>query len=262
MSACDHVRTVMIRVFEYGSDHHQPPVLIAHGLFGSGRNWNSVAKRLSVVRRVLTVDMRNHGLSEWSDSHGYEDLASDLAEVIGAFGGNADLLGHSMGGKASMMVALRHPEMVRRLVVADIAPVVYGHSQSHLIEALRSVDLDAVRLRSDADAMLRESIESPGLRAFLLQSLDVSGQRWHLNLDVLEAEMGRIMGWPVSDAQTDHPTLFICGSDSDYVSRGGRAGARRHFPAARFLEIQGAGHWLHAEKPIEFVDAVRAFLNT
>ena len=253
----------MIRVYEHGSDSLRPPVLIVHGLFGSGRNWSSVAKRLSAERRVLTLDMRNHGLSEWRDSHGYDALASDLAEVIGAFGGNADVLGHSMGGKASMAAALRHPEMVRRLVVADIAPVTYGHSHSHshLIEAMRSVDLDAVRLRSDADAILRESIEDPGVRGFLLQSLELRGKRWQLNLDVLEAEMDRITGWPDSDAQTDHPTLFICGSDSDYVSGEGRARARKHFPAARFLEIQGTGHWLHAEKPMEFVASVRAFLN-
>ncbi len=251
----------MIRVYEHGSDSLRPPVLIAHGLFGSGRNWNSVAKRLSAERRVLTVDMRNHGLSEWRNSHGYDALASDLAEVIGAFGGSADVLGHSMGGKASMAAALRHPEMVRRLVVADIAPVTYEHSQSHLIEAMRSVDLDTVRRRSDADAILRESIEEPGVRGFLLQSLDLRGKRWQLNLDVLEAEMDRITGWPDSDAQTDLPTLFICGSNSEYVSGDGRARARKYFPKARFLEIQGAGHWLHAEKPTEFVASVRAFLN-
>ncbi len=252
----------MIRVYEHGSDSLRPPVLIAHGLFGSGRNWNSVAKRLSAERRVLTVDMRNHGLSEWRNSHGYDALSLDLAEVIGAFGGSADVLGHSMGGKASMAAALRHPEMVRRLVVADIAPITYKHSQSHLIEAMRSVDLDAVRRRSDADAILRESIEDPGVRGFLMQSLDLRGKRWQLNLDVLETEMDRITGWPDSDAETDHPTLFICGSNSEYVSGDGRARARKYFPKARFLEIQGAGHWLHAEKPTEFVASVRAFLNT
>ncbi len=251
----------MIHVVEHGRDSDRPPLLIAHGLFGSGRNWSSIARRLSGERRVLTVDMRNHGSSDWKDSHGYEDLATDLAEVIDAFGGRADVLGHSMGGKASMAVALHHPGMVRRLVVADIAPVAYDHSQSHLIEAMRSVDMGSVRCRSDADSMMRASIDEPGVRAFLLQSLDIDRKRWRLNLDVLDAEMDRITGWPRIDAEAGHPALFLSGDDSDYVGRDGRANARTHFPAARFAKILGAGHWLHAEKPREFEAAVRAFLD-
>ncbi len=251
----------MLHVTKYGSDSDQPPLLIAHGLFGSGRNWSTVANRLSQERRVLVVDMRNHGSSDWQDSHGYDGLAADLAEVIESFGGYADVLGHSMGGKASMVVALDHPAVVRRLVVADIAPITYDHSQSHLIEAMRCVDLEAVERRSDADSALRASIKEPGVRAFLLQSLDLSQKRWRLNLDVLQAEMDRIVGWPVFETKAFHPTLFLSGSTSDYVNQGGRASARMHFPNARFARIPGAGHWLHAEKPREFEAAVRAFLR-
>lgn len=251
----------MIQVYEHGSGSDQAPLLIAHGLFGSGRNWNAVANRLAADRRVLTVDMRNHGWSDWRNSHRYEDLAADLAEVIESLGGRADVVGHSMGGKASMAVALLYPRMVRRLVVADIAPVAYDHGQSRLIEAMRTVDLSAVRLRSDADAMLRESIEEPSVRAFLLQSLDLKEKRWRLNLDVLQAEMDRITGWPEFDAESDHPTLFLAGADSDYVNSKGRAKARTVFSSARFAKIPDAGHWLHAEKPREFEAAVRVFLN-
>ncbi len=251
----------MIRVNEYGSDANQPPLLIAHGLFGSSRNWNSTAKRLSEVRRVLTVDMRNHGLSDWKASHSYHDLATDLAEVIDAFGGCADALGHSMGGKASMAAALQYPQLIRKLIVADIAPVAYDHSQAHLIEAMRSVNLDIVRRRPDADAMLRRSVEDSGVRAVLLQSLDLNEKRWRLNLDVLEAEMDRITGWPELNRKAYHPTLFIAGGYSDYVNQEGRNRARMHFPVSCFSVLPGAGHWLHAEKPREFEAAVRMFLS-
>ena len=251
----------MLHTVEHGSDSDQPPMLIAHGLFGSGRNWSSMAKRLSNDRRVLVVDMRNHGLSGWNDSHRYDDLAADLAEVIESNGGCADLVGHSMGGKASMKLALDYPRMIRRLVVADIAPVAYTHDQNHLIDAMRSVELDGIRQRSDADAMLGGRVDDSGIRAFLLQSLDISKRRWRLNLEVLQAEMNAIVGWPQIDREADHPTLFLSGGDSDYVSQEGRAAARRNFPNARFAGIPGAGHWLHAEKPQEFEAAVRVFLS-
>ncbi len=251
----------MLHVVEYGSRSNRPPLLIAHGLFGSSRNWSTIAKRLSDRRRVLTVDMRNHGLSFWNDGHSYHDLAADLADVIDFLGGRADIIGHSMGGKASMVVALRFPQLVRRLVVADIAPVAYGHSQSHLVEAMRSVDLKAVRRRSDADAMLGEFVDEAGIRAFLLQSLDINKRCWRLNLDVLQAEMDRITGWPHIDAEADHPTLFLAGGDSDYFGKEGRISAKKHFPTARFARIPKAGHWLHAERPHEFEAAVRVFMN-
>jgi esterase len=131
----------MLNTLIHGEDTSQPPLLIAHGLFGSARNWGVLAKRLSDTRRVLAVDMRNHGASPWEDSHTYPDLAADLAEVIAAHGGVADVVGHSMGGKAAMALALGHPRTVRRLVVADIAPVAYGHTQQPMIDAMRAVDL-------------------------------------------------------------------------------------------------------------------------
>ena len=121
-----------------GSATDAPPLLIAHGLFGSARNWNVIAKRLSDRGQVISVDMRNHGESPREPVQDYAGMAEDLAEVIDSHGGKADVLGHSMGGKAAMMLALTRPELIRKLVVADIAPVAYGHSQSHLIEAMRN----------------------------------------------------------------------------------------------------------------------------
>ena len=241
------------------------PILIAHGLFGSARNWGAIAKRLSAHRRILTVDMRNHGASAWTATHRYPDLARDLAEVIEAHGGTADVVGHSMGGKAAMALALSAPALVNRLVVADIAPVAYGHSQMPYLHAMRDMDLSGLssRSRAEADARLAERIEDPGIRAFLLQSLDLKAEppRWRLNLPTLEAEMDAILGWPDLDGRFEGPVLMLTGGASDYVRPDHRPRIRALFPAARFVKLPEAGHWLHAERPRDFADTVAAFLS-
>ena len=244
---------------------NQPPLVIAHGLFGSGRNWGVIARRLADSRDVFAVDMRNHGDSPRATSHSYPDLAADLAEVIRHIGAPADLLGHSMGGKAAMQLALTQPDLIRRLVVADIAPIAYTHDQTRHIDAMRALDLGRLSTRAEADQRLSALIEEPGLRAFFLQSLDLKaegGPRWRLNLDVLEAEMPNIVGWPGTVGHFDHPTLFLTGANSHYVKPEHRDTIRALFPAARFARIPDAGHWLHAEKPREFEETVRVFLNT
>jgi pimeloyl-ACP methyl ester carboxylesterase len=253
----------MLNVIVTGEATALPPLLIAHGLFGSARNWGVIARRFSERRPVLTVDMRNHGESFWSASHGYGDLAADLVEVIAAHGGRADVLGHSMGGKAAMRLALEHPGAVNRLVVADIAPAAYGHSQTPLVHAMRGLDLDGVASRGEADRRLAAAVPDPGTRAFLLQSLDLKAEppRWRLNLDVLEAEMSRIVGWEPVAGSFEGPVLFLSGAASDYLRPEHREAVRALFPKARFAKIPGAGHWLHAEKPREFEAAVAAFLG-
>ena len=251
----------MLHTVTMGADHTRPPILIAHGLFGSARNWGVIARRLSEDRRVLTVDMRNHGDSPWAVSHTYPDLAEDLAEVIAAHGGQADVLGHSMGGKAAMALALTHPTLVRRLIVADIAPVAYGHTQMHLIDAMRAVDLSGIETRRDADLQLAQSVSTDGVRAFLLQSLDVKGRRWRLNLDALERFMPAILGWPRLGGSFPGPTLFLSGALSDYVQPEHRPAIKSLFPNARFAKIPGAGHWLHADRPREFEATIAAYFN-
>jgi len=239
------------------------PLLIAHGLFGSARNWGVIARRLSDTRDVVTVDLRNHGESPWQGSHSYPDLAADLAEAIAGLGGQVDILGHSMGGKAAMVLALTQGALVRRLVVADIAPTAYTHSQTRHINAMRGLDLTGVTTRGEADRRLAGHIPDAGLRAFFLQSLDLKAQppRWRLNLDVLEAEMPNIVGWPGTTGQFDGPALFLTGGLSDYVLPEHRATIRALFPHARFAKLPDVGHWLHAEKPREFEETVRVFLN-
>lgn len=244
------------------SDGDAPHLVIVHGLFGSARNWGVIAKRLSDRGPVTAVDMRNHGQSPWSDSHSYADLAGDLADTIHAIGGPVDVVGHSMGGKAAMALALTRPELVRRLVVADIAPVTYSHSQMQYVEAMRAVDLSRVEKRADAAAQLAETVPEKTLQSFFTQSLDVANRAWVLNLDVLAAEMDKIVGWPDHIEGTfENPVLFLAGGDSDYVSRDHRDRIRGYFPKARFAALPGTGHWLHAEKPREFEASVRAFLD-
>ena len=240
-----------------------PPLLIAHGLFGSARNWGGIARELGKRGPVLAVDMRNHGASPWHSRHTYADLAADLAAVIAAEGRPVDLLGHSMGGKAAMVLALTRPEGLRRLVVADIAPAAYGHSQQALIDAMRGLDLGGLASRGEADRRLAASIPEPGVRAFLLQSLDLRADPpgWRLNLDALEGAMPEILGWPDQDARFEGPALFLAGARSDYVRPEHRPAIRRLFPAARLARIPGAGHWLHADRPAETAAALRAFLD-
>lgn len=251
----------MLNTITHGTATDKTPLLIAHGLYGSARNWGVIAKRLSDERLVVAADMRNHGDSPRTDSHTYPELAADLAEVIAAHGGQMDVIGHSMGGKAAMTLALNHPVAVRRLVVADIAPVAYGHTQIQYIHAMRSVDLETVQRRPEAAAQLAEAGVEPALQSFFTQSLDIPNKRWKLNLDTLAEQMPNIMSFPEVDVSWEGPALFLSGAESDYVLPEHRDLIRARFPAARFAKLPGAGHWLHAEKPREFEAAARVFLN-
>ncbi|MDW4497354.1 alpha/beta fold hydrolase [Sulfitobacter sp. D35] len=250
----------MLAHTEFGSAE-APRLLIVHGLFGSGRNWGVIAKRLSDSYRVVTCDLRNHGSSPRTETHAYADLAADLAELIEHLGAPMHVCGHSMGGKAAMMLALERPDLLDRLIVADIAPVAYGHSQMQFIDAMRGVDLETVSRRSDAEAQLGALGVEPALQSFFTQSLDVAGKRWRLNLDTLAAEMDKILSFPEVDKRFDGPALFLSGAGSDYVRTEHREPIKALFPEARFAKIPQAGHWLHADKPREFEAALRAFLS-
>jgi esterase len=236
------------------------PLVIAHGLFGSGRNWGVIAKRLANHRRVIALDMRNHGASPWHEDHNYHALAADIAEVATNLGQPVDLLGHSMGGKAAMVAALSGAP-IRRLIVADIAPVGYSHSQQPVIDAMQSLPLDHITSRAEADQALSAHIDDPALRSFLLQSLNVSERRWRLNLLALSASMDQIIGFPDISGYFNAPALFLTGALSDYLRPEHRPIIKALFPKARFAKIPQAGHWLHAEKPHEFEAAVRVFLE-
>lgn len=245
------------------ADPPHPDLLIVHGLFGSARNWGVIARHLADTRRVHAVDMRNHGQSPRAATQSYADMAGDLAEVIRALGAPMDVLGHSMGGKAAMQLALTEADLVRKLVVADIAPVAYGHDQTQYIDAMRGLDLTDLHSRSEADRRLSQRIDDPALRAFFLQSLDLKAQPpvWRLNLDVLEAEMAQIVGWPGTTGRFEGDTLFLTGALSHYVKPEYRDTIRSLFPKSHFAKLPGAGHWLHAERPRAFEQAVQVFLD-
>ena len=265
----------MLNIIPHGTAPAPAPLVIAPGLFGSARNWGVIAKRLSETRRVLAVDMRNHGDSFWSDDHSYPALAADLAWVIetqgrcapakGALAREADVMGHSMGGKAAMVLALTRPDLVRRLVVADIAPVAYTHSHDGLISAMQALDLEGLTSRAEADRRLSERVPDPATRAFLLQSLELreGPARWKLNLDVLARAMPDVVGWPDFGADQpvyEGPALFLYGSASTYVLPEYHGRILDLFPNATFRAVAGAGHWLHAEQPRAVEEAVAEFL--
>ena len=247
------------------------PLVVLHGLFGSARNWNTVAKRLGAGHRVHALDMRNHGGSPWSDDMGYADMADDVGgymedKVVGKGLGPVSLLGHSMGGKAAMVLALTRPDLVDKLVVADIAPVGYSHTLMPYVEAMRAVDLSGVTRRGEVDAQLASSIPEPPIRSFLLQNLVAENGTfsWRINLKALGDRMDEMTAFPTGDLagrSYDKPTLFLHGERSDYVRPSHHEEIRRLFPNARIEGIADAGHWLHAEQPDRFVDSVLAFLD-
>ena len=249
----------MLHYNEFGEG---PALLIAHGLYGSAKNWGVIAKRLSDIRRVIVVDMRNHGDSPRFDTHSYPEMAADLAEVIDHIGEPMDVIGHSMGGKASMALALNHPDKLRSLIVADIAPVSYTHTQKQFIEAMQAVDLTNVTRRAQASEQLAQQGVEPALQSFFTQSLDIAGKRWKLHFDPLVADMDKIVSFPQINGEFNGPSLFLSGGNSDYVLPEHRPTIKALFPKARFAKIPQAGHWLHAEKPREFETAIRVFLDS
>lgn len=251
----------MLNMIVHGEPTDKPGLVIVHGLFGSARNWGVIARRLSDERQVVTVDQRNHGDSPWFDSHRYPDMAADLAGLLRGLGGRFDVLGHSMGGKASMVLALQQPELVHRLIVADVAPVPYRHTQIQYVDAMQSVDLSRVSTRADAAEQLAARVDDPQLVPFFLQSLDLRARRWRLNLDVLRQDMAHILSFPDLPGSFDKPTLFLLGRDSRYVLPEHRPVIRRLFPQARFVKLNDAGHWLHADQPRAFETTLRKWLN-
>jgi pimeloyl-ACP methyl ester carboxylesterase len=242
------------------------PVLLIHGLFGASSNWNGIARRLVGQRRVLVPDLRNHGDSPWDGRMDYPAMAGDLVALLDEQGiKRAHLVGHSMGGKAAMWLALMEPERVGSLVVADMAPVSYGSRFEGLISALSDLPLNALRGRRDADQRLSRAIVSPAVRGYLLQNLvgDGAGHwRWRLNLPVLAAALPDILDFPdPGGRQFPGPTLFLYGSRSDYLTGEALPRIRVLFPLARLRSIPNAGHWVYADQPQAFSAAVNGFLK-
>jgi len=251
----------MLNYIHYPSTQsNKSPLLIVHGLYGSARNWGVISKRMADEREVFAVDQRNHGDSPWRETHNYFDMAQDLKEFLEHFGPMA-VLGHSMGGKAAMVLSILEPNLVEKLIVADIAPVSYTHDNVQYIQAMKNVKLDKIVTRGDALSQLAEIVPEPELQSFFTQSLDLKTKRWKLNLDVLEREMEKIVSFPKLSGKYEKASLFLSGALSDYLKTSHRPKITKLFSNAKFAKITNAGHWLHAEKPREFETAVRSFLN-
>lgn len=245
---------------------HGSRVALVHGLFGQGRNWTTIAKALAESHRVLLVDLPEHGRSAWSEQFDFETAAEKLASLSDE---PVTLVGHSLGGKVSMVAALLHPDRVARLVVADIAPVSYDTGREFVgyTSAMKALDLDSLKTRQDADDALAEAVPNVTVRSFLLQNLrrDGDGWRWQVNLDVIERDLAKISGWPEhllnGVPAYDGPVLWLAGEQSDYVREEYAEAMDRWFPRNRKVTIKNAGHWLHSEQPAIFIEVLRRFLK-
>jgi pimeloyl-ACP methyl ester carboxylesterase len=260
-----------------------PRVVFVHGLFGQGKNWTTIARKLAEDgHRVTLLDLPNHGHSPWTDRVDYGDMAEFVAAEIALLGDPVTLVGHSMGGKVAMQLALRRPELLRALVVVDVAPTDYpekgGRTEdpdeeaspfAAFIAAMRSIDLDALSTREEADQLLREAVPSTMVRSFLLQSLvrdgigAAGGWKWRLNLETLARDLGELRRFPAPPpgARYDGPVLWIAGAESTYVLDEDRPRMDALFPTTRLVRIKHAGHWVHSEQPEVFLETVRRFLQ-
>jgi pimeloyl-ACP methyl ester carboxylesterase len=256
-----------------------PRVVFVHGLFGQGKNWTTIAKGLADRHRVTLLDLPNHGHSPWTDRVDYLDMADLVAAELAEFGEPVTLVGHSMGGKVAMQLALRRPELLRALVVVDVAPVDYPESGGRTddldeesspfadyIAAMRTIDLETLKTRDDADHALRGAVPSRMVRSFLLQSLQregTHGWRWRLNLPALARDLGQLRSFPEPPpgATFEGPVLWVAGANSHYVLPRDRERMDALFPATRLVRIKNAGHWVHSEQPEVFLETVRRFLD-
>jgi pimeloyl-ACP methyl ester carboxylesterase len=241
------------------------PIVVLHGLFGSKTNWRSIARRLAATHRVITVDARNHGGSPWADSMSYPEMAEDVLALIDRLGlGAPTVLGHSMGGKTAMMLALEQPDRVARLVVADVAPVPYADRLSPFAEAMRTSDVLHAASREEVRQRLSLSVPDAGVVGFLLQNLEVRNEHfdWRVNLPAIMAAIPALSSFPrdLTGLRYDGPVLVIAGGRSDYVSGDDGEQFRPMFPDVQVEVIAPAGHWVHADRPEEFVAAVTRHL--
>lgn len=243
-----------------------PPVVILHGLFGSGRNWAPIAQALAATHRVILPDARNHGASPWSDTMSYPEMALDVLELIERERLQRPLVvGHSMGGKTAMALALAHPGAIAGLAVIDIAPQVYADQFSPYVTAMRGLDIATAASRKEIRDTLATRLPGGAPVDFLLQNLRRQEDRfdWRLNLMATAMCMRDLCGFPqrLLDAAYEGPALFVAGAESDYVRPDAHAAIAQLFPAAELEEIPRAGHWVHADEPQALLRVLRGWLH-
>jgi esterase len=237
-----------------------PPVVLLHGLFGAARNFGMIQRALAPRFRVIALDMRNHGDSPHGSDMRYPTQAADVLETLQSLGvEKAAVMGHSMGGKAAMALALQWPD---RLLVADIAPVVYQHGNTTFTAAMQAVPLTSELTRQAADGVLAKTVTDATLRPFLLQNLRFGAvPGWRIGLAEIAAAIPDLEGWIDLPGVYTGPSVFVTGARSDYVLPEHRSIIRAQFPAARFVAVKNAGHWVHADNPAGFLSVMVAFLH-
>ncbi|MDR0960847.1 MAG: alpha/beta fold hydrolase [Propionibacteriaceae bacterium] len=244
-----------------------PEVVFLHGLFGRGRNWTTIAQGISPSSSLL-IDLPNHGWSPWTTQFSYTGMADAVADVLRSRDcprSPITLVGHSMGGKVAMLVALRYPELVERLVVEDIAPV----SESVGVlrpysRALSRLDLTAIHSRAEADQALSDAIPDRRVRGFLLQGLQrtITGQwSWQYNLPLLTSQIAMVGSWPAIEGRYLGPVLWIAGGASDHVRPAYHSKMKSYFPRVQILTVKNAGHWVHSDAPQIVTEGIRRFIS-
>lgn len=255
----------MAKLLNYQQLGNGKDIILIHGLFGRLENLNMVAKVLAENYRVTSVDVRNHGDSFHDSLMDYPTMAQDIVEVMQHLAINRGVvLGHSMGGKIAMELALTKPDLVEKLIIADISPVEYPAHHSEIIAGLKAIDLSIIKQRKDADAQLAQYVDNIGVRQFLLGNLSSKNGQYYFkcNIENIDANYTNIMKTYQGNNTYPGPTLFIKGANSDYILPEHRAEILRLFPASQARIIQGAGHWLHAEKTMAFNRSIESFLTS
>lgn len=247
------------------------PLLILHGLFGSSDNWLTLGRKLGEQYKVYLIDQRNHGRSPWSEDWDYQFMAEDLLEFVKTHQlEDFILVGHSMGGKTAMNYAARYyPSKVQKLVVVDIAPKPYRVHHDTIVEGLRALDLSQINSRKEADDQLAQYVEEAGVRMFLLKNLyrpkgdnnEAKKFDWRINLSVIGDNLVNVSDGLAENLQYDGPTLFVRGVNSNYIKESDENLIKKHFPNAALQSVEQAGHWVHAEKPQEFLEILLNFIQ-